>query len=144
MADSFSITASVTTIVILALDGTKLLLDDLLMIKDAPETVKHLQDGVRSVDMALNSLLALEYQDWESLGSSIAEKSKTTIGACTRACNQFRTDLQWWTRHSRDENLTRQDQANVGFFKQWRIKSISEQLHNYKLTINSILSIATL
>jgi len=114
------------------------------VIKDAPETIKRLEDDVRSVDMALTSLRTLEDQDWELLGASIAEKSKTTISTCTRACDLFRADIQRWTRHSGGRKLTWQDRANVDFFKQWRIKAKSEQLHNYGLTINSILSMATL
>ena len=99
---------------------------------------------MRSVDMALTSLRAMEDQEWESLGSSVVEESKTTISTCTRACGLFRADLQRWTRHSEDGKLTWQGRANVGFFKQGRIKTMSEQLQNYKVTINSVVSIATL
>jgi hypothetical protein len=36
------------------------------------------------------------------------------------------------------------DRANVGFFKQQRIKSLSDQLQNCKMTVNAVVSIATL
>jgi hypothetical protein len=83
-------------------------------------------------------------EEWESLGKTIAEESKTTISTCTRACNEFRNDLQRWTRHSGDGKLAWRDRANVGFLKQGRIKTMSEQLQSYKVTINSVVSIATL
>jgi Fungal N-terminal domain of STAND proteins len=144
MADPLSIAASIVGVTVPALHGARLLLDDLQKINDAPQTVERLKDNVRSVDMALTSLQTLEDQEWESLGGNIAEESKTTISTCTRACDEFRTDIQRWTRHSGHGRLTWQDRANVGFFKQGRIKTISEQLQNCKVTINSVVSIATL
>ncbi|KAF2022748.1 hypothetical protein EK21DRAFT_105632 [Setomelanomma holmii] len=48
------------------------------------------------------------------------------------------------TRHSEGGKLAWQDRTSVGFFKQGQIKAMSEQLQNCKLSINSIVSIATL
>ncbi|KAF2189128.1 hypothetical protein K469DRAFT_626006 [Zopfia rhizophila CBS 207.26] len=143
MADPLSIAASVVGVTVPALHGTRLLLDDLQKIKDAPETVQRLKDDVRSVDMALTSLRAVKNQDWEPLGASVAEEAKTTISTCTGACDLFRTDLHHWTRHS-DGKLTWQDRANVGFFKQGEIRTMSEQLQNCKVTISSVVGIVTL
>ena len=140
MADPLSIAASIVGVTVPALHGARLLLDDLQKINDAPEIVERLKDDVRSVDMALTSLQKVKDQEWESLGKSIAKESKTTISTCTRACDGFRNDLQRWTRHSGDGRLTWQDRANVGFFKQGRIKTMLEQLQNCKITINSVVS----
>jgi hypothetical protein len=74
----------------------------------------------------------------------VADESKVTISSCKRACDTFRADLQRWTRHSEEGKLLWQDQANVGFFKQRQIKSISKQLQTCKLTINSVVGITTL
>lgn len=144
MADPLSITASAVGIIVPALHGTRLLLDDLHQLKDAPKTVKRLAENVRSVDTALKLLQAVEEREWDILGTGIAEQSKTTISSCTQACNLFRADLQRWTRHSGDGKLAWQDRASVGFFKQGQIKAMSEQLSSCKLTINSVVSIATL
>ena len=144
MADPLSIAASIVGVTVPALHGARLLLDDLQKINDAPQTVERLKDNVRSVDMALTSLQTVKDQEWKSLGTPVAEESKTTISICTRACDELRTNLQRWTRHSGDGRLTWQDRANVGFFKQGRIKTLSEQLQNCKVTINSVVSIATL
>jgi hypothetical protein len=105
MGDPVTIAASVVGVTVPALHGTRLLLDDLQKIKDAPETVQRLKDDVRSVDMALTSLRAVKGQDWEPLGASVVEEAKTTISICTSACDQFRTDLKRWTRHSEDGKL---------------------------------------
>ncbi|KAF1969171.1 hypothetical protein BU23DRAFT_513492 [Bimuria novae-zelandiae CBS 107.79] len=144
MPDPFGITAGVVGVTVPALNATRRLLVDLQNIKDAPDTVQRLRDDVRSVDMALTSLGAVKDQDWEPLGASVAEEAKTTISIYTSACEQFSTDLQRWTRHSGNGKLAWQDRANVGFFKQGEIKAMSEQLQNCKVTINSVVSMATL
>ena len=144
MADPLSIAASIVGIIIPALHGTRLLLDDLEKLKDAPKTVKRLKDDVLSVDATLRLLQSVEDREWESLGTSVAEQAKTTVSSCTETCDVFRADVQRWTKHSEDGKLVWQDRVNVGFFKQSQIKAMSEQLQNCKLTINSVVNIATL
>ncbi|KAF5876255.1 uncharacterized protein Bfra_002658 [Botrytis fragariae] len=144
MADPLSITASIVGIVVPALHGTRLLLEDLQQLKDAPKTVNRLVDNVHSVDAALKSLQSIDEREWSLLGKGIAEQSETTINSCTQACDLFRADLQRWTKHSEGGKLSWQDQVKVGFFKQGQIKAMSEQLSNCRLAINSIVSIATL
>ncbi|KAK5451875.1 hypothetical protein LTS15_007598 [Exophiala xenobiotica] len=144
MADPLSVAASVVGVVVPALHGTRLLLDDLQKLQDAPKTVKRLVDDAHSVDAALKLLEGVEEREWESLGTAVAEQSKTTISSCTQACDLFRNDLQRWTRHSGDGKLAWQDRANEGFFKKDQIKAMADQLQNCKLTISTIISIATL
>ncbi|KAH8651581.1 hypothetical protein BGZ60DRAFT_549842 [Tricladium varicosporioides] len=144
MADPLSITASVVSVIVPALHGTRLLLKDLQQLKDAPKTVKRLVEDVHSVDTALKLLQGVEEKEWDLLGAGIAEQSEMTISSCTQACNFFRADLQRWTRHSEDGKLAWQDRANVGLLKQGQIKAMSEQLSNCKLSINSVVGVATL
>jgi hypothetical protein len=144
MADPLSITASVVGITVPALHGIRMLLEDLQQLKEAPKTVKRLLEDVQSVDTSLSLLRGVEDREWDLLGASVVEESKTTISNCTQACNLFRADLQHWTRHSEGGKLAWQDRTSVGFFKQGQIKAISEQLQNCKLSINSVVSIATL
>jgi hypothetical protein len=144
MADPLSIGASVVGVVAPALYGMRLLLDDLEQIKDAPKAVKRLEADVRSVDAALNTLQAVEGREWDLLGTTVAEQSKTTISSCKQACDLFRSDLQRWTIHSEDGKLAWLDRAKVGFFRQGQMKAMSDQLQNCKLSISNIVSIATL
>jgi hypothetical protein len=144
MADPLSISASVVSIIVPALHGTRLLLNDLQQLKDAPKTVKRLTDDVQSVHTTLELLRRVEDGGWNSLGQSVAEQSKATISSSTQACNLFRADLQKWTRHSEDGNLTWLDRANVGFFKKDQAKAMSEQLQSCKLAINLIIGVLTL
>lgn len=144
MADPLSITASIVGIIVPALHGTRLLLDDLQQLKDAPKTVNRLADNVHSVDAALQSLRSIDEREWSLLGEDVVKQSETTINSCTQACDLFRADLQRWTKHSEGGKLSWQDQVKVGFFKQGQIKAMSEQLSNCRLAINSIVSIATL
>ncbi|KFZ16001.1 hypothetical protein V502_05288 [Pseudogymnoascus sp. VKM F-4520 (FW-2644)] len=144
MSDPLSIAASVVGITAAALHSTRLLLEDLQQLKDAPNTVKRLVEDVHSVDTALKLVQGVEDREWELLGAGLAELLKTTISSCEKASDLFRTDLQRWTRHSEDGKLAWKDRAKVGFFKQGQIKSMSEQLSNCRLTITSAVSIANL
>ena len=56
MADPLSVTASAVGIIVPALHGTRLLLEDLQQLKDARKTVKRLTDGVHSVHITLELL----------------------------------------------------------------------------------------
>jgi hypothetical protein len=144
MTDPLSITASVVSITVPALHGVRLLTEDLQQLKEAPKTVKRLLEDVQSVEASLKLLQGVEEREWNLLGASVLEESKTTISSCTQACDFFRTNLQRWTRHSEGGKLAWQDRTSVGFFKQGQIKAMSEQLQNCKLSINSVVSIATL
>lgn len=53
MSDPLSIAAGVVGITAAALHGTRLLLEDLRQIKDAPKTVKRVVEDLHSVDTAL-------------------------------------------------------------------------------------------
>src|ERR1700761_3937013 len=139
MTDPLSATAGVLGIAVPALHGTRLLLDDLERIRDAPKTVKRLTDDVRSVEAILKLLQGIEDREWKLLGTTVAGESEKTIDSCKQACNVFRTDLQRWTKHSEDGKLAWQDRTIVGFFKKDQIKAMSEQLQNCKLTITNVV-----
>ena len=93
MADPLNITASAVGIIVPALHGTRLLLEDLQQLKDALKTVKRLIEDIYSVYTTLELLRGVEDGDWKSLGQNVAEQSKATISSCTQACNLFRADL---------------------------------------------------
>ncbi|KAH7010789.1 uncharacterized protein B0I36DRAFT_257120 [Microdochium trichocladiopsis] len=99
MADPFSITAGVIGIVAPALHTTRLLLNDLRKISEAPSVVSALCEDVSFVEGTLESLAAVSEQQWRALGVVVAKQSEHAIAACTTSCAEFRTDLQRWTRH---------------------------------------------
>ncbi|KAK2764262.1 hypothetical protein FQN54_008954 [Arachnomyces sp. PD_36] len=144
MADPLSIAANIAAVTVPALHAMRLLLNDLRRIKDAPETVKDLEDDIRSADKAVTLLQAMGDSEWKPLGRTVADETKIAIGTCERACKIFRSNLQRWTSHSEDGKLSRRDRANVGFFKQDQIESMSKQLQRCKITINSMVGVATL
>lgn len=143
MSDPLSITAGVVGIIVPALHGTRLLLNDLQELKNAPKTVKRLTDEVQSVHAALELLKGVEDRDLKSLGESVAKQAEATIRSCTQACTLFRADLERWNRDI-DGKLAWLDRANVGFFKKNQVKAMSEQLQSCKLAINLIVGVATL
>lgn len=144
MTDPLSAAASVVGLAVPALHGTRLLLDDIQNIVDAPKAVASLKEDLLSVDLAIEALKAVQSSEWESLGQDVAKESKFAVTTCTTACDTFRNDLRRWTKHSENGKMSWRDRASVGFFKQHRIKSLSEQLQNCKITVNAAVSIATL
>jgi hypothetical protein len=143
MTEPLSIAASIVGITVPALHGIRILLQDLQQLKDVPKTIKRLTEDVQSVSTSLELLQSIDEREWDLLGTSVLEESKTTISSCTQACNLFRSDLQHWTRHS-EGRLAWQDRTSLGIFKQGQIKAMAEQLQNCKLSINSVVAIATL
>ena len=144
MAEALSVAAGVTGLVVPALHGIRLLLDDIQKIVDAPTLVESLKQDLTSLDTTLESLKAIKDAVWTTLGDTIATQSKTAISTCKTACETFHSDLQRWTRRSQGGKLSWRDRAKVGFFKEHQIKAISEHLQSCKLTCNNVVGIATL
>ncbi|KAJ5937863.1 hypothetical protein N7454_004205 [Penicillium verhagenii] len=142
MADPLSITAGIVGIVVPALQGVRLLGDELKQIRDAPENVAALRETIGSVERSLVTLETIGDKTWESLG--IAENTKTTIRICGETCDEFRIDLQRWTKHSQGDTLSLRDRSKIGFWKQQPIRSMEKKLHNCQVTITEVVSIATL
>ncbi|KAK4148825.1 hypothetical protein C8A00DRAFT_19405 [Chaetomidium leptoderma] len=142
--DPLSVTAAVVGITAPAAHCIHLLLGGLQKIVDAPETLKSLKNDLLSVDQALTSLQAISDQQWKALGEMVVIQPKTATTSCKESCDRFRIALSRWTRHSEDGKLSLRDRAMVGFIKQGYVKSMTEQLQYCKLTLASIVSIATL
>jgi hypothetical protein len=144
MADPLSITAAVVGIIGPALSGIRELLNDLQQFKDAPKTLKRLEDDLGTVNTSLSLLQGLDEKAWKYVGQGATEASSPLIIRCTQACNGFRTDLQKWSRHSVDGKFAAQDRANITFFKQGHIKSMMAQLQDCKLDISVMSNLAVL
>ncbi len=144
MAEAVGFAASVVGLVIPALHGVRLLLDDVKNIQDAPEALRSLRSDLDLADRALESLKDIEDSQWTFLGEAVASHAKATIKSCSEACTTFRTELQKWTKRSKDGKLSWLDRGNLGFFKQTQIKSMSQQLQNCHTMITSMVSTATL
>jgi hypothetical protein len=144
MPDPLSVAAGIVGLVVPALHGARLLLDDIHQIRGAPKAVISLKDELRLFEVALKSLQAVEQSEWQSLGSTIADQAQLALTSCSTACTLFRDDLHHWTKHSDEGALSWRDRVNVGFFKQHRVQALSDQLRNCYKTINFVVSIATL
>lgn len=144
MGDPLSVAAGVVGIVVPALHGVRLLKEDLEKIVDAPRVVKGLETDLVSVSSSLESLKAIDDARWEVLGSKILDQTKFAVDTCVAACDGMRGDLQRWTRRSRDGKLSWREKVNIGFFKERRIKAMSEQLQSCKMTLSSVVGVATL
>ena len=144
MSDPLTISASVVGVVVPALHGTRLLLDDINKIIDAPKAIGDLRDDIDALNATLESLQAVEEAPWEILSDDIAAQSQKTVSTCWRACEAFRSDLQRWTKRSRDGKLSLRDRANIGFFKESQINAMSQHLQSCKLTCSNVVTMATL
>lgn len=144
MADPLSISASIVGIVVPVLHGTRLLLNDLEKIKNAPDTVEKLKEDVASISASVAFLKEIEDDVWASLGQELANHSKAALQSCDTACDAVRGDLQRWTKRSKGGTLSWLDRVNVGFFRDHQLKAHSSRLHTYRLTFNSIVGTATL
>ncbi|KAJ2977975.1 hypothetical protein NUW58_g7641 [Xylaria curta] len=144
MSDPLIIAAIVAGIAVPALHKTRLLLDDLEKLSDAPETVENLKGELSLVEAAIDSFSTITQPQWQALGTSIVDQAKTTLITCQESCEKFKADLLGWTRHSGDGKLSWRGRAVVGFFKQTRIEAMLVQLHRYQGSLNLVASTATL
>lgn len=141
MVEPLSTAASVVGIIVPVMHGIRLLLTDIEKIADAPKTVARLKDDLHGFYLALEGLKAVDPSELESLG--VAQLSLSAIKTCNEACETFRKDLQRWTKHSEDGKLSQWDRLVVGYQDE-KIKSMSKQFQNCKITLLSAVSIATL
>jgi hypothetical protein len=144
MAEPLTVTASIFSITVPALQAIQHLLNDVQSIKDAPETIQDLKDHLHQVILAVSSLQTIEAGEWESLGSNITDGVESTIRLCTTACDRFGADLKRWTSRSHGGDFSFLDRAKIGFVKQGQIKSMQGQLQTCQITISRVVSTATL
>lgn len=144
MAEAFGIAAGAVGIAAPALHWARLLLADLERISDAPQTVESLKGDIHLIETTLRSLSAFTERELAALGTSVIDRSKITLTTCAKSCEKFRADLLHWTKHSSHGGLSWRDRANVGFFKDNKIKSMSEQLRKYQVSLNLVTGMATL
>lgn len=144
MTDPLSATASILGIVTPALHISRLLLDDLKAIKDAPTNIKTLTGDIESLDMALTSIKSVDDNEWDSLGPAVLQNAKATITSSADACKRFNADVQRWTSRSKDGSLSWIDRSNIGFFKKTRLISMSGEIQTCQTKITSVMGIATL
>lgn len=103
---------------------------------------RSLHKEIEGVFLDTEGLKAVQPSELESL--SVARQSLSAIKICEEARENFRKDLQRWTKHSEDGKMSRRDRINVGFFQKENIKALSTRLQTCKTTLISAVSSATL
>lgn len=144
MADPLSITAGIAGIAASALHGTRILLDDIHKIKDAPTVIETLESDIHQINLTLQSLQGIPEAQWKALGKAVEEQSETAIRTCTDSCAKFREDLNCWKGHSDSKKLSFRRRVNMSLIKESHIKSMSNQLRNHQGTLNILISMANL
>lgn len=142
--DPLSITAGVAGIAVPALQCVRHLRNDLQAIINAPSDIVSLREDLLTIEQAITSLQGVSESQWQTLGEAVVAQSKTGMNLCKRSCSRFQTAITRWTQHSDDGKLSWRDRTMIGLFRQDQIKSTSDQLQNCKITLTSVVSIATL
>lgn len=144
MTDPLSVTAGVAGLVTFALQGVRLLVNDINNIREAPKSLERLQVDLTSVGSSLACLEDIDELQLKLLGDHVYNQSTAAIERCKSTCFEFHNDLQSWTKRSRDGKLSWRDKTNIGIFKEQQIEVMSRQLQNCKLTLNLVAVTATL
>jgi hypothetical protein len=144
MTDPLSVAAGVTGLIAFALEGVRMLVNDVNNIKEAPKSLENLHVDLATVVSSLESLKSIDESQLRLLGDQVYNQSTVAIERCKSTCYDFHGDLQRWTRRSHDGKLSWRDKTNIGVFKERRIEAMSRQLQNCKLTLNSVAISATL
>lgn len=144
MAEAVATAAAVVGLVVPTLHGIRILADDLRGIVNAPKVVQRLTDELELVSLSLECLKTVEDAQWEALGAEVVKQSETSLATCTRVCDEVRSDMNRWTRRTREHKWSWRERANIGFFKEKRIIAILEQLQSCKISLNTVASTAGL
>lgn len=142
--EPLSIAASVAGVAVPALQCVQHLRNYLQGIANAPRDVISLREDLLTLEQAITSLQNVSDPQWKSLGDAVVIQSKTGMSQCKKSCNKFQTAIGRWTQHSDDGKLSWRDRTMIGLFRQDQINSTSTQLQNCKMTLTSVVSIATL
>ncbi|KUJ12748.1 uncharacterized protein LY89DRAFT_687709 [Mollisia scopiformis] len=142
MADPLSITASVVGITTAALQSAQFLVKTIDNIKDAPGTIKDLSVDLRVVECVLQELNAnVQYASSQIIRSS---QIGPAVENCDRACKAFQSQVERWTKHSKEDKIFWISRWKIGLFGPDRIKTFKGQLNDCKSTLNIALTTASL
>ncbi|KAF9767762.1 hypothetical protein IL306_015032 [Fusarium sp. DS 682] len=124
MAEPVGLIASIVSIV----QGAGLLASTIDNIRNAPESVKAIKNDLGLLMPALKKLKSVIDErgpDFADLGPEI----QSTLQHCQEACNEFKSSLDHWTRHSTSEGSSLLDMVKTGLLKQSRIKIMKDQVY---------------
>lgn len=144
MPDPLSASAGVVGITVPALHFTRLLIDDVKTLIDAPRVIQRLRNDLVSLETAYGSLQSISEADWATVGGNIATQAQAAVTSCEDLCQSQHEDLQRWTKHSEGGTLSKRDRITVGFFKERQLRAMSDELQATKLTFTSVVSLANL
>jgi hypothetical protein len=72
-----------------ALHEIRLLTEDIKKIPDAPNTIQDFHRQLNYPHASIASVLDIEQEQWEALGSKVLGQSQATIVYCNKACNEL-------------------------------------------------------
>lgn len=140
--DPLSITASVASITMAALQSAQFLTKTIDNIREAPTSIASISSDLRAVRPALQSL-ARALQD-SSSQIILSEQIKHAVESCDIACRAFQSQVEHWMKHSTEDKMFWMDRWKIAFFGLERINAFRGQLSAYKGTLSVALSTAAM
>jgi hypothetical protein len=145
MGDPFTTFGTVAGVAGLTLQSVKSLIEDIQAIKDTPEAIQELKQGLLTVDDVLQALEAgTRGSSLQHLSAEAKAALAAALNNCKQACNKFQAKLKKWTRHSTDDKVHWWDRVRVGLFAERDIELLRRQLEQCKVTINTAIDTMTL
>jgi Fungal N-terminal domain of STAND proteins len=144
MAETFATFAAVAGVAGLTLQAIKSLGDDVQAIKDAPATVEKLRQDLSALASLLQTLEANTEESLQHLSTDANAVLAAALNSCKSACEIFQTKLKRWMRHSTDNHMHWWDRVRVGILADKNVETLSKQLLQCKVTINTAIGMMTL
>lgn len=146
MADPFSISVGVLSVIGAACSSCKILGDIVRGYKDAPISLKSLGQELDAVERQLISLSDVLNREMTNLTSdqrACFENLEVISRQCESSVNSFKSKLTNLTSHSTAGHISARDKAKV-HLKDKDIAQLKAKLERYKQTFDIAVGIATL
>ena len=144
MTDPFTTVATVAGVVGLTLQAIKSLHDDVQAIKDAPAAVDTLKQDLDAVAGVLQTIQGSTEGSLQHLSTDANAALAAALNNCKSACETFQAKLRRWMRHSTDQHMHWWDRVRVGILAEKNVETLSKQLLQCKVTLNTAIGTMTL
>ncbi|RGP62527.1 ATP-nad kinase [Fusarium longipes] len=133
--------ASIIGIVAPALHATRVIVDDIKAIKNAPRDLADLLESLELVQAAFRSVESVDKVVWEDLDAVILQLVQGTM---KRAGDILETAEGKLKKYKEKKRISMTDRGILGFWLKTDLKDISNQLQTCQGSITSLACIATL
>ncbi|KPM36714.1 hypothetical protein AK830_g9861 [Neonectria ditissima] len=138
--EPFSASASVVGIASGAANGVGLLYATIGRIQDAPKSIRSIRVDLEALGLVLGQLNTALKSDASDI--VLDNTLIPVLQNCNRACTEFNTAVNHWTRHSTQDQMSRGDRWNIGIFHQRKIDALTAELRACKQSLSTAYAAA--